>query len=177
MPADSVVKELRPRPYRGAPFPMGRSNIEPKIKNPASSAGLIRPHTLDGFARCSTSCYPVFVSDLVPSPERDSKTTSSPDSPSRCQAIQKYNRIPDGVKCNSFILLITSVKISAAVEIKPPERCATLAHYSRGCTLAFFTALSFGAIDARGRRFYDAPRLRTHFDGQQSGLDRTYAMD
>jgi hypothetical protein len=68
LPASSVVKELRPwvppRAFRA------RRNVrklfEPKIKNPASSAGPIRLQTsTSGFARCSTRDYPVFVTDLT----------------------------------------------------------------------------------------------------------------
>ena len=70
MPAYSVVKELCARPGRTAPLLAGRSLASfskggETIKNPASSAGPSRPCTsLDGFARCSTVCYPEFVTDL-----------------------------------------------------------------------------------------------------------------
>jgi len=68
LPASSVVKEPRPwvppRAFRA--WRNVRKHFEPKIKNPASSAGPIRLQTsTSGFARCSTRDYPVFVTDLT----------------------------------------------------------------------------------------------------------------
>ena len=70
MPAYSVVKDLCVRHGRTVPLLVERSLAffskgYETIKNPASSAGPSRPNaTLDGFARCSTICYPEFVTDL-----------------------------------------------------------------------------------------------------------------
>ena len=45
--------------------PLFSSKSDGTIKNPASSAGPSRPNFHpDGFARCSTICYPEFVTDL-----------------------------------------------------------------------------------------------------------------
>src|SRR5260370_28497349 len=56
---------------QSVPRPAERSKtFEPKTKNPASSAGPIRPPQANGFARCSTQDYPLFVTGLTSSPER-----------------------------------------------------------------------------------------------------------
>jgi hypothetical protein len=68
LPASSVVKEPRPwvPPRASRAWRNVRKHFEPKIKNPASSAGPIRLQTsTSGFARCSTRDYPVFVTDLT----------------------------------------------------------------------------------------------------------------
>ncbi len=70
MPAYSVVKDLCVRIVWTAPLPVGRSlafffkrsrnNKKPGVERRAKPS----EHTPDGFARCSTICYPEFVTDL-----------------------------------------------------------------------------------------------------------------
>ncbi len=58
-----------------------RKLFEPKIKNPASSAGPIRLHIrAQAASRDARLNYPVFVTSLTSSPERARQNASSPDS-------------------------------------------------------------------------------------------------
>src|SRR5690242_21697839 len=60
---------------QSVPRPAERPKIlRTEIKNPASSAGPIRPPQANGFARCSTEYYPVFVTGLTSSPRGLDKT-------------------------------------------------------------------------------------------------------
>jgi len=87
MPAYSVVKDPCPRFDRGISLPVRCPHAFSKtivkkgrraIKNPASSAGPSRPNVYpDGFARCSTNCYPEFVID--PTMIRSIETLNAPD--------------------------------------------------------------------------------------------------
>jgi hypothetical protein len=99
LPASSVVKELRPwvppRAFRARRNV--RKHFEPKIKNPASSAGPIRLQTsTSGFARSSTRDYPVFVKSLTSSPRGLDEKTSSPGN--RVAGPTKYSSFFESVK-------------------------------------------------------------------------------
>jgi len=89
----SCQRTLSPHPAEAPRL----KNCLQAIKNPASSAGPIRPRMRDEVARCSTAFYPVFVTNLTSrfgEKDRRSSTESSPVLPT----MGKYNSFLNGVK-------------------------------------------------------------------------------
>ena len=102
---------------KGSPLPVGcEAGLEPppQIKNPASSAGPLRPHMADGFARSLTFFYPVFVTNLTShiTGEINRCPSGPPGARPGLPTFSKYTDFRGFVKCFPVIFWCYSCEFS-----------------------------------------------------------------